>query len=78
MIIFQNGFIHTHDCVPGTTMVTIPKFSKLAAWVHGLRNAKIKEVFEKRYGKASPVKDVKPDGTQTGTVLGYIFYKGNS
>jgi hypothetical protein len=76
MVRFQNAFIHTHDCTPGVaTFTEPPKFSKIAEALS--RSPEwLKDRVEKRFGKIMPVDEVTPDGTRTGVVLGYFFYKG--
>lgn len=73
MVLFQNGFIHTHDCAPGVVaLADPPKYSELAKRVHGTRWQKL---IERIYGEIMPVHEVNPDGTKTGVTIGYFFKK---
>lgn len=76
MVLFQNGFIHTHDCAPGVVaLANPPKYSKLAAKVYG---TKLQGLAERIFGKITPVHEVNPDGTKTGLTLGYFFTRGKN
>lgn len=76
MVMYQNAFIHVHNCSPDVmTMTQPPKFSKRAALVYGLKWGWLKGIIERYTGRALPVDEVKQDGTRTGVVLGYFFHK---
>lgn len=76
MVQYQNGFIHVKDCSPEVmTMTEAPNYSKLAGWVHGLKNEKLKKFMEGFTGKAVPVQEVDPKGARTGVILGHFFLK---
>ncbi len=71
----QNSYIHSVNCQPGTHIIMTPqKYSRWAEHVAKLPTA-LREVVEKRTGKASAMKEIEPDGTETGKILGYFFYK---
>lgn len=77
MVKFMDGFVHMHDCSPGTIMmVETPPFSALAKFAHGL-GAKnpIRKAIEKRNGLAQAVNEIDSTGKKTGKVLGYVFYQ---
>lgn len=75
MTMFNNAFIHTHDCMPGVaTFVDPPKFSGMAALVFKLPK-QIKSIFEKYLGEAKAVEEVTDDGTRTGRTMGYFFWR---
>lgn len=75
MIQFNQGYIHLHECTPGTKLLTeAPQFSKLARTIFHLP-APLRGVLEKRLGKAKEIKEVDPQGNDTGKVLGYFFYR---
>lgn len=73
MVPWQNGFIHVGDCDPETKIFTAPpKLSKWAQFFYGA--PKIFTQFLP--GTPQPVKEITPDGAETGKVLGYTFYRG--
>jgi hypothetical protein len=77
MIRFQGGFVHLADCTPGTKLLaTPPPFSRWAALIYKFPR-QIRPIIEKRTGFAKQVKEVNPDGVETGRVLGYFFFKQN-
>lgn len=68
MIPWHGGFVHLHDCDPDTKLLTNPpKFSKWAALRYHIPFLR---------GNAQAVKEITPDGKETGRVLGYTFYNG--
>lgn len=81
----RNGFVHIHDCAPGTVVLSQPpEFSKLAKTVFHLPDAlrksiekrmgEVKEIVEMdKHGKTVKVTDEK--GNENDKVLGYFFYK---
>lgn len=70
-----SSYIHAVDCQPGTHIVMRPpKFDKSAEIVSKLP-APVRKIIEKRTGKASAMKEILPDGTETGKILGYFYYK---
>lgn len=76
MVLFQNAFIHTHDCAPGTVVFAEqPSYSKWAEYVYKLPEF-VKKPLEKRIGKAKPVSVLKEDGSPTDKIAGYFFWKG--
>lgn len=78
MVPFNQGYVHLHDCTPGTRMlVAAPRFSPVAKvvykapkWLHALS--------EKWLGKAEKVLEVDGEGKETGKVLGYFFLKADN
>ena len=75
MVKFNLGYVHLHECSPGTRlMAEAPKFSRFARTVYGMP-AWMRSPIEKRMGRARQVKEVDPQGVDTGNVLGYFFYK---
>lgn len=76
MVLFQNGFIHTHDCAPGVVAMTEPpQYSKLAKYVYGLKPGRYRKSIERFTGKAMIVEEIMPDGKKTGVILGHFFPK---
>lgn len=77
MVQCMNGFLHTHDCAPGITILSEPpKYDKKAEYVYKLPDA-LRKMVEKRTGEAKMIEEVDPSGKNTGKVLGYIFYKND-
>jgi hypothetical protein len=75
MVRFNQGFIHAVDCAPDTKLLAgPPEFSRWARIVHQLPDW-LRKPIEKRTGRADIVHEVDPEGTDTGKVLGYFFYK---
>lgn len=75
MVQYHGGYVHLHECTPGMKLMTEPpEFSRFAAWVYGLPEF-ARGPLEKRLGKAKQVREVNPQGADTGKVLGYFFYK---
>ena len=76
MVRYNNGFVHLYDCAPGTKLLAVPpKFSRTAKMIYGLP-AWMRTGVEKRTGKAQQVKEIDPQGKETGKILGYFFWKG--
>lgn len=74
----QNSYIHAVDCQPGTHIIMTPqKYTRTAEFVSKLPEA-LRKAIEKRTGKATAMKEIEPDGTETGKILGYFFYKDGS
>ena len=77
MVQCQNGFVHTYDCAPGTVVLSSePKYSKLAARVYKFP-AKLRKLFEKKYGDVKEIAEIDANGVETGKILGYFFYKND-
>jgi hypothetical protein len=77
MVACMNGFIHAHDCTPGTVVLSSePKYDKWAAKVYKLPD-KIRKAIEKRMGEVKRIDEVDKDGNETGKILGYFFYKND-
>jgi len=73
----MNGFVHTHDCAPGTIVLSSePKYSKLAEKVYRLP-VQVRNVVEKRMGEVKEIKEIDAEGKETGKILGYFFYKND-
>ena len=76
MVMFQNSYIHTHDCKPGVmTMTNPPKYSNFAALTYKLQNKFLKSNIERFTGRAMPVEEIDTKGNKTGVILGYFFWK---
>lgn len=77
MVLFQGALVHTHDCTPGVVaMSTPPKYSLFAKFTYGMRDGRLKNFIQKRYGRAVPVEEVTPKGEKTGEIFGYFFNRG--
>lgn len=73
MVQYNSGYVHLEDCAPGTHLLAMPpKFSPVARLVHGLPEWLQKRV-ERRTGYVQQVKEIDPNGKETGKVLGYFF-----
>jgi len=77
MVQFNQGFVHLHECTPGTKlMAEAPQFTRWAQFVFGLP-LPIRNAVERFTGAAKQVKEVDPEGHDTGKTLGYFFFKSN-
>lgn len=79
MVHWQNGYIHLEDCDPKSALlVEPPKFSRWAKFRYVLGKSRLFSwnagLSARICGKAQPVKEILPDGTQTGRILGFAFY----
>ena len=75
MVQWNNAFMHAPDCKPGVlTFTDPPPISRMAEFVFTAPSW-IKPWLEAMFGETRPVEEVTPDGTRTGAILGYIFYK---
>jgi hypothetical protein len=75
MVMYNTGYIHLADCMPGTRLLTQPpKFSKNAKMVFGLPKG-LRDFVEKSTGKVQQVREIDAEGTETGRILGYFFLK---
>jgi hypothetical protein len=78
MIRFNNGFVHVHECAPNTKLMAAPPaFSAWAERVYQMP-AWMRSRLEKLYGYAKQVKEIDPEGKETGKILGYFFYRGTT
>ncbi len=76
MVQYMNGFIHLHECTPGTKLLRIPpRYNAMAGLVYKLPKSMRKQT-EKFTGLSQQVREILPDGTETGKVIGYFFLKG--
>lgn len=76
MVVFQNSYIHIHDCNPGVmAMREPPRYSRFAQFINTMPNQFVKKQIEKFTGRAMPVEEVDPKGVKTGKILGYFFWK---
>jgi hypothetical protein len=76
MIRYRGGWIHMRECAPETKLLTeIPKLSRVAKMVYKMP-AKMRFRIEKRFGAVKELQEINEEGTQTGKVLGYFFWKG--
>jgi hypothetical protein len=78
LVPYMKGFIHLIDCKPDTNLLrTTPEFSRAAEWVFklpvGLR-ARVCRVT----GYPQQVREIDPDGKETGKIIGYFFLRGNA
>lgn len=77
MVRMNSGFVHLIDCAPGVKMLsTLPKFNRMARLVFAIPKS-IRKHIEEITGVAEQVKEVDAEGTETGKVIGYFFWKGN-
>ena len=77
MVACMQGFIHAHDCAPGTVMLSSePEYSKLAERVYNLPK-KLRKAIEKKMGEVKRIDEVDKDGNETGKINGYFFYKND-
>lgn len=76
LVPFQGGYVHLHDCMPGTKFLAVPpKFTPKAKFVFGLPQF-LRPHVEKLTGVAKEVKEIDAEGHETGVILGYSFYRG--
>ena len=76
MVQCGGGYVHRHDCKPGTQVLPAPPpYSAKAERVYNMKAGWMKEFLEKRYGRAQCVKEVNVDGVETGNILSYFFLK---
>ncbi len=76
MVRSGDGFVHQADCAPGTTVLTNPPpNSRFARRVYNMKDGWLKRWMEKRNGKAQCVKEIDPQGNETGKILSYFFLK---
>ena len=79
MVMRQSALVHVVDCMPGVAFLTEPpKFSKTATFVSKIKYERVRKLIERYTGRATPVDEVKEDGTRTGNVLGHFFHKENA
>lgn len=77
MVACMNGFIHVHDCAPGTVVLSSePKYDKWAEKVYKLP-AKVRKMIEKKMGEVKRIDEIDAQGKETGKILGYFFYKSD-
>src|SRR3990167_1529905 len=74
---YMNGWVHTTDCLPGTRFLAhAPAFSKWAGAVGRLgRGNPARKFVEAFTGPAQEVREIDPEGKETGKVLGHFFLK---
>jgi hypothetical protein len=78
MVKYMNGFIHLQDCNPGTNLLRAqPHYNTLAGLVFKLPKTLRRQVA-KVTGSPQQVREITPDGTETGKIAGYFFLKGKS
>jgi len=79
MVMLRSGqYVHEVDCAPGTKIVTTPpNFSAWAKYVLKLPE-KLRAPIEKRFGKASMLKEINEQGAETGKIIGYFFWKDDA
>lgn len=76
MVRYMNGFVHLHDCKPGTMLLPEkPDFSAKAEKVFKMKNGWLKRLYIKRNGRPEPVHEIDAQGNKTGETLGYVFTK---
>lgn len=78
LIHWQNGYVHKDDCNPEQALLVVPpRFS----WWAGIRY-RVSDWFKNRKvmafvrGNAQRVKEINPEGVETGRILGYVFVEG--
>ena len=75
MLYYFNGYVHLKNCTPGTRLLTeMPEYSRMAAFVYNLP-AQVRSWLEKRMGIVQMVKEITPEGVETGEAQGYFFLK---
>jgi len=73
MVQYLNGYIHVNECAPDVQLLReIPKYSKLAALAYKLPES-VRSLVEKRTGVVQMVREITPDGEETGNIQGYFF-----
>ena len=72
----MNGYVHVNkDCAPEVRLLTEePKFSRFAKFVYHLPRS-FRFSLEKRLGIVQIVKEIDPEGEETGDIRGYFFSK---
>jgi len=76
MVQYMKVYAHIPDCKPDTILLPqLPKFNPWAGVVFRMKEGRLKEGIEFRYGLAQVVKDIDSEGNHTGKVLGYFFMK---
>lgn len=79
MVLWNNAFIHAHNCTPGVSVLAEePKYSRVARFVYGMKEGKIKDLIQNRLGRAVAVDEVTPEGNKTGRVLGHFFHRSQN
>lgn len=78
MVKYMNGYIHLADCMPGTKLLrTKPDYNILAGLVFKMPQG-IQKQIARFAGYPQQVKEITPDGAETGKIAGYFFLKGQS
>lgn len=73
MVQYFNGYLHLEDCNPEVQMLTqIPKYSRWAEIVYKFPEW-LRDLFEKYTGVVQIVREMTPEGVETGEVQGYFF-----
>jgi hypothetical protein len=76
MVQYMNGFIHLNDCAPDTTLLrTPPAYNRFAGLVFKLPKSLRARVAQVT-GYPQQVREISPDGKETGKIMGYFFLKG--
>ncbi len=73
MVQYFNGFVHLKDCKPDLRLITeIPPYSRFAKFIYGFHPT-IRSLLEKFTGTVQIVREITPDGVQSGEIQGYFF-----
>jgi hypothetical protein len=77
MVACMQGFIHAHDCAPGTIVLSSePEYSKMAEHVYRMPD-RLRKMVEKKMGEVKQIKEIDAEGNETGKINGYFFYKND-
>lgn len=76
MIEYKKVYAHLPDCKPDTFLLADqPHYTFLAAVVFQMKEGRLRDILEKKYGLAQKVMEIDEKGAQTNKVLGYFFLK---
>jgi hypothetical protein len=75
MVRYFNGYLHVEECNPEMQLLTeMPKFSRVAEFVYKLPSW-LSELIEDYTGIVQVVREITPEGVETGAIEGYFFHK---
>lgn len=76
LVPWQGNYVHLQDCDPETKLyVEPPVFSNYAKLLYKMPLG-IQNILARKRGTPRPVKEITPEGMETGRILGYTFYTG--